>query len=263
RIKKLKDENLRNLTLVFSIIALVFVIFSWGPFLMIFGHFTYIPLPYLLLYYVFPAFDVMRVPARFGYIVMFAVSILSISGLSYLMEKMKENKRKMILIISVAFVFSLEAMSIPVRMEKVPVKDEVPEVYYWLRDQNIDGGVADVPSIKGSLSRYDNEYGHRRREFIKRETLYWYFTNYHLKPIIHGYATFFPKSYFEITRSLNNIADPESITTLRGYKVNLFILHKDFFDEEDVLNWSDENIELAGLEVVRDFGNEVVLKWKN
>ncbi|MCP4726540.1 MAG: hypothetical protein GY863_15960, partial [bacterium] len=47
RIKKLKDENLRNLTLVFSIIALVFVIFSWGPFLMIFGHFTYIPLPYL------------------------------------------------------------------------------------------------------------------------------------------------------------------------------------------------------------------------
>ncbi len=262
KIKRLNDELLRNLTLIFSIIALIFLIFSFGPFLMIFGHFTYIPLPYLLLYYVFPAFDVMRVPARFGYMVMFAVSILSISGLAYLMELLKNKKQKIVLFVSVVFLFSFEAASFPIRMEKVPVKDEVPEVYYWLRDYEIDGGIAEVPSIKGNLTRYDEVYGHRRHEFIKRETLYWYFSNYHMKHVINGYATFFPDSYFEITRSLNNISSPESAAILKKYDVNLFILHRNLFDSEDILNWSEENIELAGLEVVKVFGSDVVLKWK-
>ena len=97
---------------------------------------------------------------------------------------------------------------------------------------------------------------------VDREILYWYYSCYHLKPIINGHSTFFPETYFEITRSLNDISNPESVKLLKNYNVSLFIVHQDFFDEEDEVIWSEENIEKAGLEKIAEFERDVVYRWK-
>ncbi|MFC1730165.1 hypothetical protein ACFL6I_07480 [candidate division KSB1 bacterium] len=258
-----KSESfMKEYTIMFSLIALLFIILSLGPFLLILGHFTYIPLPYLLFYYILPAFDIMRVPSRFGVMVMFALSALSVAGLVRLKEMITDRSFTRIAVPCIAIVFLLEALSIPVTMEKVPVGDEIPEVYVWLRDREIEGGVAEVPSVKGNLTKYDEKYGDRRGDFINREVMYWYFTTCHQKPIINGYATFYPDSYFEITGSLNDIANPESVRILRNYDINTFIVHRDFFDDEDMVIWSDANIAAAGLKIVAGFGSDLVLEWK-
>ena len=132
----------------------------------------------------------------------------------------------------------------------------------WYVYEKIEGGVAEVPSIKGDLTKYDEEYGDRRSDFIVREIEYWYYTTYHHKHIVNGFSTFPPDSYYEITKSLNDISNPESVEILKNYNVNTIIVHRDLFDEEDMLIWSDENIDSAGLEIAAVFGSDIVLKWK-
>jgi len=259
--RRKKERPLSEMTKLFLWVGILFFVLSFGPFLIMFGHFTYVPLPYLLLYYVFPAFNIMRVPARMAYMVMFSLSILSGAGLVYLLEKFKDKRKRIYIITGVIVILVLESVTIPVKMVDIKTGDEIPEVYGWLRDVRIEGGVAEVPSVKGTLSKYDMEYGERRGEFIDREIMYIYYTTYHLKPIINGVATFYPDSYFEITQCLNNISEPESVRTLKEYNVNLFIVHKDYFDEEDKLIWSEENIAKAGLEKVKEFGSDVVYTW--
>jgi len=256
------NRKIGEMTNIFFWIGLFFFVLSFGPFLIVLGHFTYIPLPYLILYYVFPAFNIMRVPARMGYIVMFSLSIMCTAGLLFIVEKFREKKILNYIFISLIAVFMVESLTVPVPMWSIKVGDEIPEVYKWLRNEYVKGGVAEVPSIKGNLSKYDPKYGELRGKFNNREIEYIYYGTYHLKPIINGTATFFPDSYFQITRSLNDISNPESVALLKKYDVNLFIVHGEKFDEEDKIIWTDENIEKAGLVRVVEFGNDVVYKWE-
>ncbi len=242
-------------------ILIVFLILSFGPFLTLFGHFLYLPLPYLLMYYILPAFDVMRVPARFGIIVLFAASILSIGGIYYLFDRFKVHPIKKWITPIIVCLVIMEYLAFPFPMHLIQTGDNVPEVYHWLKDQEINGGVAEVPARKGDGTKYDPVYGERRHEFTQREVKYFYYTTYHNKPIINGYSTFFPETYREITSCINTILDPASQETLKSYNVNIFIVHLDLLDETDMPNWTPESIEQAGLKVIKDFGNEVILGW--
>ncbi|RKY84730.1 hypothetical protein DRQ09_08190, partial [candidate division KSB1 bacterium] len=266
--KRLENTCKKNLIVIFFFLMMFFLVLSFGPFLIVLGHFTYIPLPYLFFYYILPAFNVMRAPARFAYMVIFFISVLSGFGILFVRDYLNAKDMKSpflwkgIVYSLILIVLTVEFLTIPVKMEYIRTGKHIPEIYKWLGKQEISGGVAEIPTIRGTLSKYDPKYGKRKSEMVDRENLYWYYSCYHLKPITNGIGSFYPDSYFKITRSLNNIVSPESVKLLKNYNVSLFILHKDKFDDEDRLNWTEENIEKAGLEKVIEFGTDVVLKWK-
>lgn len=267
--KKTQDIEKSKVINIYVIILIAFLILSLGPFLIIFGHFAYIPLPYLVLYYLMPAFDVMRVASRFSYMAMFCVSVLSCFGTIYIVDVLSQKYKKFkylskpsVIVLLMTLLMTLEFITYPVQSEAVPVGEDVPKVYKWLKELEIFGGIAEVPSIKGDLSKYNEKYGNRKSEMINREVLYYYYSTHHKKPIINGHGSFQPKSYFEITSSLNNISKPKSKEILKGYNVNTFVVHYNFFDEEDKIIWSDENIEKAGLKMIAEFENEKVFTWK-
>src|SRR5262245_43232513 len=65
---------------LFGIILVAFFLLSLGPYLVVLDRKTSLPLPYLLLYYVVPGFDALRVPARFGLMAVLAASVLAALG---------------------------------------------------------------------------------------------------------------------------------------------------------------------------------------
>ena len=65
---------------LFRTILIMALLLSLGPFLVVLGRITSVPLPYLLLYYLVPGFHVMRVPGRFAPMATLAASVLAALG---------------------------------------------------------------------------------------------------------------------------------------------------------------------------------------
>lgn len=80
RAEMLPSRKARQLRQLFWLIMGAAVLLSLGPFLIVFGLDTRIPLPYLLLYYLVPGFAGMRVPGRFMLLALLAASPLAALG---------------------------------------------------------------------------------------------------------------------------------------------------------------------------------------
>src|SRR5690606_32778108 len=67
---------------IYLLIALIAFVLSLGSPLHFFGHILNIDLPYKYLFEYFPGFKSMRVPSRFGFIIMLSLSIFAAYGLN-------------------------------------------------------------------------------------------------------------------------------------------------------------------------------------
>jgi len=141
-------ERLRWLYLF---VALSFFTLSLGPLFWMDDTPTSIQLPYGLLYDYVPLLRSMRALARFGLIVMLAISILAATGLASILKKCMERPRRgriihrgglvtLLLILVVAFEFA----SAPFPYIN-PYEIEGMQAYRWLADQRGDFAIAEYP----------------------------------------------------------------------------------------------------------------------
>src|SRR5262249_33840568 len=79
--------RVRHARRLFGLILVVGLVLSLGPYLVVWGVNTRVPMPYLGLYYVVPAWSAMRVPARFAFLVLLAAVPLSALGVQALAER--------------------------------------------------------------------------------------------------------------------------------------------------------------------------------
>ncbi|MCK4967078.1 hypothetical protein KAS50_08605, partial [bacterium] len=179
--KKYNQQKLKNIRVLFLAILITFYILSLGPVLTILGHMTYIPLPDLLLYYIVPGFNALRRVTDFGFVVFMILAFFTGFGILYLDDILTRryklsNKIKILIFALVFLITTAEIIKMPLTERQIKIKTnrEIPEVYQWLTNNNIDGAVAELPTVKGNYNKYDPVHGKNRSRYAAREFEYMY-----------------------------------------------------------------------------------------
>ena len=169
--------------------------------------------PYLLLYKYFPGFSGLRVAARFHVFVMFGVAVLAAYGVAGLSRRLTHLKAKNVLLAALTLIILVEYLSLPIPLARVPVKDEIPEVYKWLAREK-----GDFPVIELPLPYGDNL-------LFKLETPRVYYSTYHWKKLVNGYSGFFPKLYEELLFRYATRPAAPLVRDLKALGVKVVIVH--------------------------------------
>ncbi len=190
----------------FLFAGIVALLFSHSPYTEI-GNFR-ILFPSYFMYKALPMF---RVCARFGIVVMLCVSVLAGIGLTSILEKIKNvKKRRVFLSIVLLLVFIEFTPTLPASVVNAV---NPPPVYKWLTKQEGDFAIAEYP-LKG-----DQEY-----QFWQR---------IHQKRLVNGAL---PGTYADkVRREIVDILKPETPGILKFLGAKYVILHPDkYLESEDV-----------------------------
>ena len=217
---------------IYLLIALIAFILTLGYPLHFFGHILNISLPYKYLFDYFPGFKSMRVPSRFGFIVMLSLSVMAAYGLKRFIESKPKIKKLAISFIFVLLIIS-ESLYIPVFGGTMPVGREIPETYQWMANETGDFAIVELPS-----------------ESWGDDTEYMYYSTYHWKKLVNGYSGFFPDSYPETMKALMLFPSNESVDLLKMIGVKYVVIHT---KEMDASQWNHTNT------TIKDYPDEVRL----
>jgi hypothetical protein len=227
-------------------------ILSLGPYLIVLGKNTHLPLPYLILYYLVPGFHSMRVPARFAFLVTLAASVLAAIGFLRahaflhtrgILRKLTLPIGQAILALCLLSLFALELGFKSLPLTKIPTDNDVPEVYRWLAVEK-PGPIVELPIGMPYIEPY--------------MYFYMYFSTYHWLPIVNGWSGFLPPSYLQIVRELQGLPSREAVEFLSAIGIRALVLHRDRLPPQKALYWSQVRAAAVGLEEVAAFGSDLV-----
>ncbi len=222
--------------------CLVALVFSMPPYLRI-GNFKLF-FPSFFMYKVLPMF---RCYARFGAVVMLAVSVLAGFGLKYILEKIKTSKKRFALTTLITCLILFEFTNIP-PFHTTDVSYS-SQVYQWLSDQPGDFAVAEYPF--GQVSIHKD---------------YLFYQRVHQKRLINGawqgtYA-------FKVRQKIVNILDPQTPGILSYLGAKYVLVHLDkYLDARegqgvDIIGEVPDLSRQLGLKLLKKFDNVEVYKVK-
>lgn len=210
---------------IYLFILFLTFILSLGSPLHFYHYIINIDLPYKFLYEYLPGFKSMRVPSRFGIIVMLALSILASYGVAKII---RFRNHKFLISFFIVVLIITENLYIPWSWGTKPIDDKVPEVYKWLSNDAGNFSIVEIPVGRITDSKY------------------LYYSTYHWKYLVNGYSGFVPQGYLDIINILQNFPSNESIDILRSIGVKYIIIHSKDIDpnnssriEHGLLKYSD------------------------
>lgn len=232
----------------FWLVLLTSFILSLGPFLILFDKNTHIPLPHLLLHYVVPGFNSMRVPARFGLMVSLAASVLAALGFLRLSQYLgsRSKFRRVPLQVwqaGLAFLciglFVLELGFKPFPLAKIETGHQVPPVYHWLAQWK-PGPIVEYPMENPDEFRYK------------------YFSTYHWLPIVSGLSGFVPPTHNLVKHQVLTLPSRKAVEFLSGLGIRALVVHTGKLQPQEALKWRETKIKEVGLVKVKEFGPDWV-----
>ena len=216
------------------------VVLSLGPVIVSLGHLTYVPGPYLFLYYIVPGLQGMRATARFGYVALLALSALSALGWIRMASRLSGAGRRRYVWHFIALSVWLclfTAENLPAKSQSHDRPQDPPPVYAYLADRDIDGGIIELPTFKGSMEKSDSVYGDRRIAYRHREYLYMYYSTFHWRPIYNGFGAFAGPHQFAVRDAVERLPDADAVALLRDLGLKTLVLHTYWFEPEDAEFW--------------------------
>ncbi|MCJ7581675.1 MAG: hypothetical protein MUP98_14210 [Candidatus Aminicenantes bacterium] len=206
-----------------SSLVLYIVIGIWTMLLSFGSHFSFLgkstsvgPLPFKLFFNYVPGFKGIRVPSRYAVFVIFCVAVLAAFGLKYFFDKFDKKKVKLIAATGLFIFLNLEYLSVPQQIKGVPVKDDIPPAYVWLKDKPGDFVIASLP--------FFNE--------TPMEANYLYFSLFHKKKIINGYSGFVPPVTQYMQRIFKGFPSWPSVDILKSLGVDYVIYHPTLWENK-------------------------------
>jgi hypothetical protein len=236
---------------LFGLILISSFLLSLGPYLLVLGVNTGIPLPYQLFYYLAPGFQAMRVPARFAIMAGLAACVLAGLGFLKVCDVLRRRWRvkkprvlsfegRLALLLIGMFIAELGFKPLP--LVSMPTADQVPEVYRWLATGELGGPILELP--------------HNQRETLK----YMYFSTYHWLPLVNGASGYAPSAYTQLSAEIAALPSPQAVELLRAIGVKGLILHTDRLEPHDASRWQHAKLAELGLEEMARFGSDLVYK---
>ncbi len=227
------------------------------------------PLPYRFLFDHFPFFKAMRVPARFGALVDFAVVLLAGFGAAWAWERLRARlppgRTRAVgaaLTAALALLILAELRSAPPTLVTVDRRPETAAPYRWLAEQPDNGAVLEFPI---GISRTTGDPDTSIARAMYWSTLSW-------KPLVQGYSGFAPRTYADsLLLFTGDLTHPDgsatsevsyvsarNVAVLQALGVRYLVLHKEGYKRRD---WPVVIGQLAGTgqaELAGDFGNAVI-----
>jgi hypothetical protein len=217
-LKKRYEESKENTSLIlYVVIGIWTLLLSFGSQFTFLGKSTgVVPLPFGLLFNTIPGFKGIRVPSRYGVFVIFCIAVLAGLGLMYFFRKWEKKKFTMMAVVGLIIFLNLEYLSIPQQIKKVPIKDDIPPAYVWMKDIPGDVVIASLP--------FFNE--------TPMEANYLYFSLFHKKKIINGYSGFVPPATHFMQRIFKGFPSWPSVDILKSLGVDYVIYHPTLWEKK-------------------------------
>jgi hypothetical protein len=236
---------------LFGLVLISSFLLSLGPYLLVLGMNTGIPLPFQLFYYLAPGFQAMRVPARFAIMAGLAACVLAGLGFLKVCDVLRGRRRvkkprvlsfegRLALLLIGMFMAELGFKPLP--LVSMPTADQVPEVYRWLSTGELGGPILELP--------------HNQREALK----YMYFSTYHWLPLVNGASGYAPSAHTQLSAEIAALPSPQAVELLRAIGVKGLILHTDRLEPHDASRWQHVKLAELGLEEMARFGSDLVYK---
>jgi hypothetical protein len=203
-----------ELTLLYGGIALFACWLSFGPAAGL----------YSLLYSVMPPFSWLRVPSRFGLLVVFALSVLGGVGVSAGLKRV----RRPALAFTLLAIGACAELLAPLNMREVP---PIEPVYTTLKALP-PGPVIEMPYFY--------------LEFMfPRHTAYMLQSTTHWMPLVNGYSDFMPPDFMANVMTLAPFPSRDSLQLLGARHVRYAVFHKYWYNDP---NWHDVTARLKEFE---------------
>jgi len=170
RIRFRKDRS------VFLWTAIVFFIFSLGPYLFINDHQTHIKLPYFFIFKLLPPIRFLRGVARYSTVVFLMMAVLASYGLAAFRITNPWHQRIMYLVVFSLLVVEFAPQP---RYDRFSDMSKTPEVYQRIKNDPSIEAIVELPIDVGPFTT----------------TKYEYYGAIHLKPMLNGYSGYEPPTY--------------------------------------------------------------------
>ncbi len=199
----------------YAVLGVVAAVLCLGPVLKVWGAWTGLPLPYLLLYQA-PGFAGLRDPARFGAIYGLCLAVLAAYGAAALVARLQGMRASWGRIGAVALCAGVMAESWlrPIPVVAVPVGAAMPPVYRWLAAQPAGRAVLELPIGLGNKTVW------------AEQAQMMYAATYHWHPIVNGTGGFAPPGYDHDVPLYNSFPAPAALRLLRRRGVGYVIVHR-------------------------------------
>lgn len=242
----------------------VAVILCLGTRLYFFGHSVDIPMPYDLLYYLFPGFKVVRVPARFIVLVGLALAVLAAFGVKAIIQWLSAKRAPFVAgLVALALValVILDVMTVALPMYRVPLKDQFASVYTWLEKQPGGAPTAEIPLATYNPKTFSAGLQYEP-SWLPKESLRTYYSTLHGKKLLNGYSGYIPDSYYKAVKETANFPSKESIEFLKSQGVKYVIVHGKELDPAWLQRVFDYSIKYKDMQPWKVFGKDYVYRLR-
>jgi hypothetical protein len=201
---------------------------------------------YRLLHGLIPGVSGLRVPARFSILVFLALSILAGAAVAALAKRTGARGRALLVLLAV-----------------------LPLAETWTTRKGFVAAPVDAPASEpflASATPLDAAVAHlpmpHERENISGNAVYMLWSTLHFRPMVNGYSTFTPPSFYEAARALEPFPDDASFALLRNRGVEYVVLHKDRYLRERARELMEKIAADRRVEVVLEDDEVAVLRLK-
>ena len=160
----------------------------------------------------------LRVPARFGHLVLLGTSVLAGLGLARLRRGILATHRTLAGGVACAVGAMVVAEYLMWPMALVPVQTAPDQLSRWLRSQP-PGVVADLPLPRSTAE-------------IANDAVAAYRSTFHWQRMVNGYSGFYPPSYVGLWESTASLPDDAALAALRRHGVTYVIVRQAGFETD-------------------------------
>ncbi len=198
----------RGLWLAFALGGLVL---SLGPEIRI-GERVFGPGPYRALFEFAPGFRNVRYPERFAMVCMLGLAPLAAGGAAALRTRLwpAAGRRSMAFALALTLLVFAEHFSAPLQLQPLPPAARLPEAYAWLGRQADVRVVAEVPSSRYLMERFD--------------TAPMYHSTAHWKRTVQGFTGYFPPGHNLLRWRLFHFPKAETLDFLARFGVDTVVV---------------------------------------
>jgi hypothetical protein len=258
-VRALSPDATRHIRRAFWLIAAAAWLISLGPYLIVAGRETGLPLPYLLLYDVVPGFASMRLPGRFALLAVLAATPLAALGVLRCGEQCRRAVQSsrwspfitpFVALLAIALAL-VELGGKPMPVVAIPAGADVPPVYGWLARER-PGPVVELPFGADLNPAWRREYAGELNDLR-----YVYLSTAHWLPIANGVSGFNPPTYDEIHAALRALPDSRAIEYASALGLKAVVVHTGKLRPDEAVRWLGAELP-PGLTRVKAFGADVV-----
>ena len=237
-------------------IKLYYLILSWSAFVLSLGPYKnffgrVVPLPFIMPFALVPGFKAMRVPARFGLLVLLGLSVLATYTLAWLLSVWRDRRADttagtpaprlsfrpvdvwgaLVLVLIV-----IQQISWPIPLSPpIPSGNRIPPIYKWLASYRGADVIIELPPIQGEQVKYV------------------YFSAYHTKRLVNGYSGYTPPLWTALESKLADFPAAGTVRELRRLGVDGVLVHADL-----IPGWTERPgpADIKGLRLVKQINGD-------